>query len=146
MGELYTKEILRLAAEVPIIGRLKNADVSVTKTSRICGSRITVDVTFEGDRVKAYGQEVKACALGQGSSAIVARHAVGKTWDDLRPVMAAVESLLAGEGEGPEGEWAAYAAFKPARAFKSRHSAILLPFAALHEAFDILKESQVKSA
>ena len=146
MDDLYSKEILRLAAEVPIIGRLKNPDVSVTKTSRICGSRISVDVNFAGERIAAYGQEVKACALGQGSSAIVARHVVGKSWAELAPVMVEVEKLLAGEGEGPKGEWAAYEAFRPAQNFKSRHSAILLPFAALHEAFDILRERQVKSA
>jgi NifU-like protein involved in Fe-S cluster formation len=146
MDDLYSKEILRLAAEVPLTGRLENPEVTVTKTSRICGSRITVDLRLKEGRVAAYGQVVKACALGQGSSAIVARNAVGKTWDDFAPVMAALERLLAGEGEGPKGEWAAYGAFLPARAFKSRHSAILLPFAALKDAFEIVGEKPVKSA
>ncbi|HXV74239.1 MAG TPA: iron-sulfur cluster assembly scaffold protein [Sphingomonadales bacterium] len=146
MDELYSKEILRLAAEVPVIGRLARPEVTVTKTSRICGSRITVDVNFTEDRVSAYGQEVKACALGQGSSAIVAKRILGKSWAELAPVMAAVEKLLAGEGEGPGGEWKAFEAFTPARAFKSRHSAILLPFVALKEAFEIHGKGTQKTA
>lgn len=146
MNELYSKEILRLAAGTPVAARLEGAPITVTKTSRICGSRITVDVAIEDGKVAAYGQEVKACALGQASSAIVAGHVIGKSWAELAPVGEAVEKLLKGEGEAPQGEWADYRAFIPARAHKSRHSAILLPFAALKEAFEVYDRTDKKSA
>lgn len=146
MNELYSKEILRLAAGTPVAARLEGAPITVTKTSRICGSRITVDVAIRGGKVAAYGQEVKACALGQASSAIVAAHVIGKSWAELAPVGETVEKLLKGEGEPPDGEWADYRAFIAARAHKSRHSAILLPFAALKEAFEIHDSEDKKSA
>ncbi len=135
MNRLYTKEILRLAADAPAPGRLVDADISVTKTSRICGSRITIDVAFRDGAVAGYSHEIKACALGQASAAIVASHITGKRWADIAPVAAAVEKLLKEEGPPPGGEWADYQVFLPAREHKSRHSAILLPFEALREAF-----------
>ena len=135
MNALYNKEILRLAASLPAYRRLDDPVISVTKTSRICGSRITIAVKIEDGEVADYSQEVKACALGQASSAIVAKNIKGKTWHDFAPVAEKVENLLKEEGPPPEGEWADFQVFLPARPHKSRHSAILLPFEALREAF-----------
>lgn len=135
MNRLYNKEILRLAADAPAPARLADADISVTKTSRICGSRITIDVKFKKGAVANFSYEVKACALGQASAAIVAKHITGKRWTDFAPVAKAVEVLLKGEGDAPGGEWADFDVFIPAREYTSRHSAILLPIEALREAF-----------
>lgn len=137
MNELYSKEILRLAAEAPVVGRLERPDATVTKTSRTCGSRITVDVCVANGVIHAYGHEVKACALGQGSSVIVARNVLGVSSDEIKAVMAGVEKFLAGQGEGPTGKWSAYKVFAPARMYASRHPAILLPLVALASAFEI---------
>lgn len=134
---LYTREILRLASTAPSGSELAGADISVTKTSRICGSRITIGVKFNDGKVCDYTQEIKACALGQASSAIVAQHVVGKTWQELAPVADQVEALLREGGSPPEGEWADYKAFVPARDHPARHSAIMLPFEALREAFTL---------
>jgi len=135
MDALYTREILRLAAGAPPPRHLKAPDACVTKTSRICGSRITIEVNFRDGRITDYGHEIKACALGQASSAIVAAHITGKSWAELEPVARAVEAMLKEGGPPPEGEWADYQLFLPAREHSARHSAILLPFEALREAF-----------
>lgn len=142
MNALYNKEILRLAASLPAYRRLDDPVISVTKTSRICGSRITIAVKIEDGEVADYSQEVKACALGQASSAIVAKNIQGKTWHDFAPVAKKVENLLKEEGPPPEGEWADFQVFLPARPHKSRHSAILLPFEALREAFALARTGQ----
>lgn len=134
MNALYTRDIIRLAAQAPS-GGLSRPDVSVTKTSRICGSTITIDVNIKDGRVTGYGQKIKACALGQASSAIVAANIIGKTRDDIAPVAEGVEKLLKEDGPAPKGEWAAYEKFIPARDHPARHSAIMLPFEALREAF-----------
>ena len=142
MNALYNKEILRLAASLPAYRRVDDPVISVTKTSRICGSRITIDVKIEDGEVADYSQEVKACALGQASSAIVAKNIIGKTWHDFAPVAEKVETLLKEEGPPPDGEWAEFQVFLPARPHKSRHSAILLPFEALREAFALARTGQ----
>ena len=135
MDALYNKEILKLAANLSRLERLERPDATVTKTSRICGSRITVDVNIKDGVVTDYGQEVKACALGQASASIMARHIVGKGIAEIDEVGQQLEKLLTEGGSPPEGDWADYGVFIPAREHKSRHSAILLPFAALRQAF-----------
>ncbi len=132
---LYTKEVLRLAAG--LTGeRLKSPDVSITKKSRICGSTITVDVNLKAGRISDFGAEVKACALGQASTAIVEKHVVGKDWSELAPVYGALQNLLAGNAATFPEEWEAFNVFSSAQSHKARHSAILLPFKALEEALN----------
>ncbi len=137
---LYTREVLRLAASAPSCGHLEAPDVAVTKTSRICGSRISIEVRFRNGKVSEYAQTIKACALGQASATIVARHIIGKTLEDIAPVAEAVGKLLREAGPPPGGEWADFKVFIPARRHKSRHSAIMLPFEALHEAFSCVEK------
>lgn len=134
IATLYTRDVLALAASLEA-KRLEKAEVSVTRKSRICGSTVTVDVAFEGDRIKAFGAEVEACALGQAAAAIAEKHAVGAGLDDIRTVRAALEALLAGSDAAFPGGWQDLAIFEKARQHKGRHSAILLPYLALEEAF-----------
>ncbi len=144
MSELYNKDILRLATSIPLTERLAAPDVSVVRTSRICGSRVTADFTFDGTTTSAaiseYGQEVKACALGQASCSIFGRHIIGQTRETFLPVADAMRRMLAGEGPPPVGEWAELEIFLPAREHKSRHGSIMLPFEAALEAFDSIAE------
>lgn len=140
MSELYNKDILRLATSIPLTERLAAPDFSVVRTSRICGSRVTADFSFAGDAISEYGQEVKACALGQASCSIFGRHIIGQTFETFLPVADAMRRMLAGEGPPPLGEWAELEIFLPAREHKSRHGSIMLPFEAALEAFDSIAE------
>lgn len=134
METLYTKEILRLASGLEAV-RLSDSDITVTKKSRICGSTITIDVNFKAGRVSDFGAEVKACALGQASAALVEKRVVGKNWAELEPVYLELQKLLAGETTAFPGGWEVMEVFGSAQRHKARHSAILLPFKALEEAF-----------
>ena len=135
MSELYNTKILRLAASIPLTRRLDDPDVTVTRTSRICGSRVTVDLRFKDGAISEYGQDVKACALGQASCSLVAAHIIGRTRAEFEPVTLAMRAMLGEDGPPPDGDWSDLEIFLPAREHRSRHGSIMLPFEAVMEGF-----------
>ena len=130
---LYNPRILRLAADIPHHRRLAQPQASVEKRSPVCGSRITVDVLLTRGRVTALGQEVRACALGQASAALMGAGAVGRTPAELMAARDALRAFLAGERDDP-GDWPGLDALVPARPHAGRHASILLPWEASAEA------------
>lgn len=131
---LYNRDILRLAAAIPHLGRLGGAQGSAERRSALCGSTVAVDVRLDGEgRVAALGQEVKACALGQASAALMGAHALGRTAGEIAGGRDSLRAYLAGEAETP-GDWPGLEIFAEARAFPARHASILLPFEAAAEA------------
>jgi NifU-like protein involved in Fe-S cluster formation len=131
---LYSRDILRLAASIPHLGRLEHPQASAEKSSPVCGSRVAVDVALDGEgRVAALGQEVKACALGQAAASLMAAHAVGRTPADLEDARDSLAAYLAGRSDGP-GDWPGLEVFAEARRVRARHASILLAFDAAAEA------------
>jgi NifU-like protein involved in Fe-S cluster formation len=131
---LYSHDILRLAASIPHLAPLERADARVEKRAPLCGSRVAVAVTLDSSgRIAAFGQEVKACALGQASAALMGAHVVGRTATELDEARHHLAAYLAGTREEP-GAWPGLAVFAHARAYPARHGAILLPFEAGAEA------------
>lgn len=113
---------------------MERADATVEKSSKVCGSRVVVEVLLGADgRITALGQEVRACALGQASAALMGAHAVGVNAGELRRAHDALAGYLAGARED-SGDWPGLDVFAAARAYPARHPAILLPFAAVAEA------------
>ncbi len=135
MTELYNHAILKLATSIPLTERLAAPDVSVVKTSRICGSRVTVDIDFDEERIAAYGQEVKACALGQAACSIIGRQIIGRDQAEIEKVAADMRKMLTGAAEGPDGDWVGLRVLQPAREHKSRHTSIMLAFDGILEGF-----------
>lgn len=131
---LYNAEILRLAAGIPHHERLLDADASVERRSPVCGSRVIVDLRKDGEgRVVALGLKVNACALGQASASLMARHAIGRSPDELAMARDALTGFLAGERDTP-GNWPGLEIFAPALPHKARHPSIRLAFEAVAEA------------
>jgi NifU-like protein involved in Fe-S cluster formation len=131
---LYSRDILRLAASIPHHRRLDHPQASVEKSSALCGSRVIVDVALDAEgRIAAIGQEVKACALGQASAALMAGHAPGRTGAELAEARDALAAFLAGTRDDP-GAWPGLDVFAEARRFAARHASILLAFEAAAEA------------
>jgi len=131
---LYSRDILRLAASIPHLGRLAAPQASVEKSSSVCGSRVVVDLDVDGEgRVAALGQEVRACALGQASAALLGAHAIGRSAAELAEARDALAAWLAGRRDDPGG-WPGLAILAPARSRSARHAAILLAFQAAAEA------------
>lgn len=124
---LYNTAILRLAA-APASPRLAEPQASVVRVSPICGSRVTVDVALDDDgRVAAFGQEVRACALGQAAAALLDAHVVGRSAHDLATARDDLAAFLKGTRDDA-GEWPGLDIFAPARPHKARHASILLAF------------------
>jgi NifU-like protein involved in Fe-S cluster formation len=131
---LYNMEILRLAASVADRPRLDAPDATVERRSPTCGSRVIVDVALDADgHVSAYGQEVRACALGQASAVLMGQHIIGKSAADIGTAALELRAFLGGQRDDP-GAWPGVAVFAPARPHSARHPSILLAFDAAAEA------------
>jgi NifU-like protein involved in Fe-S cluster formation len=142
---LYNRDILRLAAAIPHLGRLEHPHASVEKSSPVCGSRVTVDISLDGEgRIAALGQEVKACALGQASAALMGAHAEGRTGEELADARDALAAFLRGERDDP-GAWPGLILFAEARRFPARHASILLAFEAAAEAAALAGAERARS-
>ena len=146
LNEIYNRRILELAASIPRLGRLASPDASATARSRLCGSTVTVDLAMEGDVVTAFAHEVKACALGQASSAIMGRLVVGSTARELREVREAASRLLKANGEPPQGKWEDLKVLEPLRDYKARHASILLTFDAVVDAINQIEARRGQDA
>jgi NifU-like protein involved in Fe-S cluster formation len=136
LNDVYNRRILELAGDIPRIGRLPHADATSTKLSKLCGSTVTVDLAMAGDRVSDFAHEVRACALGQASSSIMARNVVGSTASELREVRETMRRMLKEKGEPPAGKWADLAVLQPVRDYQARHASTMLTFDAVVAAID----------
>ena len=137
---LYNRDILRLAASIPHQRRLEAPQASVMRQSPICGSRVTVDIVAGDDgRVAEIGQEVRACALGQASAALMGAHALGRAPEELAEARDRLAAFLAGARDDP-GEWPGLTVFAAARPYSARHPSILLAFDAAAEAASRARE------
>jgi NifU-like protein involved in Fe-S cluster formation len=136
LNEVYNRRILELAGNIPRLGRLADADASATAHSKLCGSTVTVDLKMDGDRVTDFAHDVKACALGQASSSIMAHNVVGAQAQELRELRESVRRMLKENGAPPTGKWADVAVLEPVRDYKARHASTLLTFDAVVDAIN----------
>ena len=134
LNEVYNRRILELAGNIPRLGRLPDADATATAHSKLCGSTVTVDLKMDGDQVTDFAHDVKACALGQASSSIMASHVVGSTATELRELRETVRRMLKENGSPPQGKWADIALLEPVRDYKARHASTMLTFDAVVDA------------
>jgi NifU-like protein involved in Fe-S cluster formation len=128
---LYSDRILGLAANMPRAGRLARPEASAERTSKLCGSKIVVDVAMDGDRVADFAQDVKACALGQASAAILGQYVVGASLDELELAKGALSAMLKADGPPPVGRFADLAVLQPVKDYPARHASTLLAFEAV---------------
>ena len=145
LNEVYNKRILELAGNIPRLGRLSAPDASATAHSKLCGSTVTVDVAMRDGKVVDFAHDVKACALGQASSSIMARNIVGSTPEELRELRDAVTRMLKQNGPPPQGKWADIAVLEPVRDYKARHASTLLTFDAVNEAVAAIVARQARA-
>lgn len=132
--DVYHTRILRLAASIPRVGRLAAPDASATAHSRLCGSRITVDLTLNGDVITDYAHDLRACVIGQAVASVVARVVVGLTIDKVDQGAEVLNAILLDKTPPLPGPWAELEAFLPVADFRNRHGSAMLPFQALQQA------------
>lgn len=132
--KLYSGQILALAADIPHLTRLEAPDATVKKRSPLCGSTVTIDVSMKDGLVAAFGQDVKACALGQAAASVVAANILGRTPQEILAARDQLAAMLKDNGPEPSDPFNGLKVLLPARDYKNRHASIMLTLDALVEA------------
>ena len=146
MDDIYNARILEFAGNISLTCRLDDADAEAQAHSKLCGSRVKVWLSMDGDRVGRFAHEVKACALGQASSSIMARHVVGATATEIRQAKADMLAMLKEGGEGPTGRFEDMRYLQPVRDYKARHASTMLTFDAVVDCLDQIEARRLAVA
>ncbi len=139
--KLYSKQILALAAAIPHLGKLDAPDAEAKARSPLCGSMVSVGLTLKDDIVTGFAQNVKACALGQASAAVLGKVVIGLDAQTLARGREELHAMLAKNGPVPSAPFEGYETLLPAREFKNRHASILLPLDATLAAIEKARSS-----
>jgi NifU-like protein involved in Fe-S cluster formation len=146
LNDIYNKRIIELAGNIPRLGRLDAPDATATAHSKLCGSTVKIDLRMDGPVITDFAHDVKACALGQASSSIMASHVIGSTAGELRELRETVRKMLKENGAPPEGKWADIAFLEPVRDYKARHASTMLTFDAVVDAIGQIEARNGNSA
>jgi len=146
INDVYNAKILGFAGNIARIGRLDHPDATATAHSKLCGSTVTVDLSMDGDIVTDFAHDVKACALGQTSSSIMAQNVVGATSAELREVRETMRKMLKENGAPPDGRFADLKYLEPVRDYKARHASTMLTFDAVVDAIGQIEKKRAGEA
>ena len=134
IDDLYSARILKLAANMPRAGRLAAPDASAERISKLCGSKVVVDLKLEDGQVVDFAQDVKACALGQAAAAVLGEHVLGARVDEIESARDQLRAMLKAGGPAPEGRFVELRALEVVKDYPARHASTLLAFEAAAEA------------
>lgn len=140
IDDVYNAKLLGFAGNISRIGTLDAPDATATARSKLCGSTVSVDLKLADGVVTDFAHRVKACALGQASSAIMAEHVVGTSAEELRALRAAMLRMLKENGAPPEGRFADLRYLEPVRDYRARHASTMLTFDAVVDALDQIEQ------
>jgi NifU-like protein involved in Fe-S cluster formation len=146
IDDVYNAKILGFAGNIGRIGRLDRPDASATAHSKLCGSTVTIDLAMQDEVVTDFAHVVKACALGQASSAIMAEHVVGATAEELRTVRETMQRMLKENGAPPTGRFEDLKYLEPVRDYKARHASTMLTFDAVVDAIGQIEKKRAEVA
>lgn len=145
LNDIYNKKILSFAGNIPRLERLAHPHATVKEVSRTCGSEVTVDILFDGNVVTDFGHDVKACALGQAASSIMARNVIGSNADELREVRDQMRAMLKEGGPPPGGKWSDLEILLPVADFPARHTSVMLTFEAVCKAIEHARQTNLEA-
>lgn len=139
--KLYSSRILKLATAIPLTEPLADAMATVKRRSPLCGSTITVSLSMQDGKITAYGQDVKACALGQAAATIVGQVVLGRTAAEIETARDQLKAMLKDNGPVPDAPFDGFEVLLPARDYKNRHASIMLAIEATLEAVTEIRDS-----
>lgn len=142
LDDIYNTKILDYAGNIERIGRLDNPDATAKAHSKLCGSTVIVDLNMDDGKVTDFAHEVKACALGQASSSIMARNVIGSSGEELKQLRQTMIGMLKHGSPPPEGKFAEFRFLEPVRDYKARHASTLLTFDAV---VDCIEQIEAKA-
>jgi NifU-like protein involved in Fe-S cluster formation len=145
INDLYNEKILKLASNISRNGRLNEFDFTSVAVSKLCGSKVTVDIKITNNLISDFSHIVKACALGQASSSVMASNIIGSDMEELKNLQIEMRNMLKDNGPTPKGKWSDLEVLEPVRDYKGRHSSVMLTFDAVVDCinqFESNKENQ----
>lgn len=145
INDLYNEKILKLASNISRNGRLNEFDFTSVAVSKLCGSKVTVDIKITNNLISDFSHIVKACALGQASSSVMASNIIGSDMEELKNLQIEMRNMLKDNGPTPRGKWSDLEVLEPVRDYKGRHSSVMLTFDAVVDCinqFESNKENQ----
>jgi NifU-like protein involved in Fe-S cluster formation len=145
INDLYNEKILKLASNISRNGRLNEFDFTSVAVSKLCGSKVTVDIKITSNLISDFSHIVKACALGQASSSVMASNIIGSDMEELKNLQIEMRNMLKDNGPTPRGKWSDLEVLEPVRDYKGRHSSVMLTFDAVVDCinqFESNKENQ----
>lgn len=144
IDELYSARILKLAANMPHSGRLAAPQGTGERVARLCGSRAIVDVTLgDEDRIAAFAQDVKACALGQAAAGVLGDSVLGASADEIAAARDAMTTMLKSGGDGPEGRFEGLRALKLVADYPARHASTMV---AIEATLDAVRQAMARKS
>jgi NifU-like protein involved in Fe-S cluster formation len=146
IDDIYNTKILGFAGNIGRLGRLDHPDATATAHSKLCGSTVTIDLAMKDGVVTDFAHEVKACALGQASSSVMARHVIGATAAEVRQAREDMLAMLKADGEGPSGRFEDMRFLKPVKDYKARHASTMLTFDAVVDAIGQIEAARLVKA
>lgn len=145
MDDIYNSRILEFAGNIPRIGLLEDADAEASAHSKLCGSRVRIWLKMDSDQIIDFAHDVKACALGQASSSIMARNVIGASASEVRQAREDMLSMLKADGEGPTGRFEDMRFLRPVRDYKARHASTMLTFDAVVDAIGQIEAKRART-
>lgn len=142
IDDVYNSKLLQFAGNIDRVGTLETPDASAKAVSKLCGSTVSIDLKMDDDEVVDYAQQVKACALGQATSSIVAQNIIGATGDEIRLAREQMTKMLKQDGEPPSGRFEDLKYLQPVKDYKARHASTLLVLDALVDALDQIAQKK----
>lgn len=143
IDKVYNAKILEFAGNISHIGALEDADAEAIAHSKLCGSKVKIWLKLSDGKVFDFGHDVKACALGQATSSIMAKHIIGSTPDELRVVRDQMWAMLKENGTPPDGRFEDLKYLEPVKEYRARHASTMLTFDAVVDALDQIEQAQV---
>lgn len=142
LDSVYNSKIIEYAGNIQKLGELENPDAKTRVHSKLCGSTVDVSLKMDGNIVSDFAHSVKACALGQAASSIMARVVVGSTADELRELRNTMYKMLKEDGPAPTGKFEEFKFLEPVKDYKARHASALLTFDAVVNCIDEIEARQ----
>ena len=146
INAVYNTKILEYAGNISRIGRLDNPHGTAKAHSKLCGSTVVVDVALSKGKICDYAQDVKACALGQASAAILAKNVIGSTLTELKTAQTELRAMLKDAAAPPGGRFAELKFLEPVKAYRARHASTMLAFDSVVEAMELALDKQQQIA
>lgn len=143
IDKVYNAKILEFAGNISHIGEINDADASAVAHSKLCGSKIKIWLNLSDGSVSEFGHDVKACALGQATSSIMAANIIGATPDELRSVRNAMSAMLKDGGDPPVGRFEDLKYLQPVKDYRARHASTMLTFDAVVDALNQIEQAQM---